>query len=131
MMIMLGKTNIHKKGRRPASLAVSMLVTAVAVLFVLSFTHSAVAAENMSTLKGEVIAVDSYAKTLTVSSDELPGGITFSSGNMTNVIRCYQNRTIGDIEVGERVAVRFHEEYGNLMADAIDIAPVFLACYDQ
>ncbi len=128
-----------KKGGEPASLAAYVLVTAVAVLFVLSFTHYAVAAEGMAILKGEVIAVDSYGRTLTVRPIEAVesfsmwtgGGYTFTFDQMTNVIRCYQNKALEDIEVGERVTVTYHEEGGSLFADAIDIAPLFLACYDQ
>jgi hypothetical protein len=111
----------------------------VAALFAMSFAHSALAAENMATFNGEVIAVDSYDKTFTVKplesieseSMESSAPLTFNWDKMTSVIMCDQNSSIEGIRVGGRVTVTYHEEGGSLIADAINIAPLYLACYDQ
>jgi hypothetical protein len=140
MMSMFGRKNIDaRRSRRPASLALGVFAVVVSALFVVSFAQSVVAAENLITLKGEVVAVDSYGRTLTVKPIEwmesspmgIGGEFTFAFDKMTNVMRCYQNKTLEDIDVGERVTVTYRETESGLVADAIDISPVFLACYDQ
>jgi hypothetical protein len=92
----------------------------------------------MATLKGEVIAVDHYAKTLTVKSKEpslssalgTMDGFTFTTNEMTSVTSCAQNKSFEDIGVGENVAVTYHEKDGKLFADAVDVGiPLIIACY--
>lgn len=121
-----------------AGCVTGLLILVTAALVVFSFLNPAVVAANMGAFKGEVAAIDSYGKTLTVKSlnsglypMETSGELTFSLGRFTNVTRCDQNRTAQDIGVGERVSVTYHEKGGYFFADAVDIAPVFLACYDQ
>ena len=116
-----------------------MLAIAVSVFFVLSLAGVVIAEESMVTLKGDVVAVDKYSKTLTVKSIEsakssgfgMKGQFTFDMDKMTNVTTCNLNKSLEDINVGEKVTVTYHLENGRFLADAVDIAPTFLACYDQ
>lgn len=136
--IMFGKETINEK--RPvkaANIATSILAVIAAVLFVMSLANPAIAEEKMSTLNGEVVAVDSYANTLTVRSSEpipsfapgMTGGYTFTADKMTRVTSCAQNKALGDIGVGEKVTVTYHERDGKLFADAVELRmPIIIAC---
>ena len=86
---------------------------------------------NMITLKGQVAAVNSYEKTVTVLSFGEAGEYTFAVDKVTNVISCDENKTFNDIGAGEAVAVTYHEYEGKLIADAIDIPASDLVCYDR
>jgi len=135
---MFGRKTINRK---MANLLTGVLVTIVAALFVMSFATQVNAQGSKANIKGEVIAVDDYARTVTVKSPEMlpsPGfgmndNFTFATDKGTNVTSCTQNRIFNDINVGAKVAVTYHELDGKLVADVIDIAPVVLAyaCYDE
>jgi len=135
---MFGRKTIN---REMANLLTGVFVTVVAVLFVMSFGTQVNALESKANLKGEVVAVDDYAKTVTVRSMEMvPSSgigmndkITFAADKGTNVTSCTQNRIFNDINTGAKVTVTYHELDGKLVADVIDIAPVVLAyaCYDE
>ncbi len=135
---MFGRKTINRK---MANLLTGVFVTIVAALFVMSFATQVNAQGSKANIKGEVIAVDNYARTVTVKSLEIlpsPGfgmndNITFATDKGTNVTSCTQNRIFNDINVGAKVAVTYHELDGKLVADVIDIAPVVLAyaCYDE
>ncbi len=135
---MLGNNMNDRRRAGEAGRVTGLLILVTAALIVFSFLNPAVVAANMGAFKGEVVAIDSYGKTFTVKSldsglypMETAGERTFSLDRFTNVTRCDQNRTAQDIGNGERVNVTYHNEGGYLVADAVDIAPVFLACYDQ
>ena len=137
-MMFSRETINERKSVKTMSLVISIFAFAVAALFVMSFAGPAVAAEKIATIKGEVIAVDHYAKTLTVKSKEpslssafgTMGGFTFTTDQMTNVTSCTQNKTFEDIGVGEKVTVTYHEKDGKLFADAVDVGvPLIIACY--
>jgi len=122
---------------RVATSVTTILIAVVALLFVMSFANQAAARGKMDSLKGEVVAVDGYNKTLTVKSIEssqsspagMEGEFVFDADRNTNVIWCSQNKTFEDIRAGDKVTVTYHERGGRLVADAIDIPPVVLACY--
>jgi len=111
----------------------------LAVLFLASLSGTLAAKENMPTLRGEVVAIDSYTGVLTLRANSAEDpyaeaterGFAFAINPKTPVTICYQNKSTEDIKVGETVSVTYHERDGKLFADAIDIAPVILACYDQ
>ncbi len=119
--------------KRTANTAAVVFVVALATLLAISLAGSALAAENASSLKGEVVAIDTYDNTLTVRPIESAGGaapeLTFMIDKKTEVTGCSQSKTREDIAVGEHVSVKYHEEGGILFADAVDIPAVVLACY--
>jgi hypothetical protein len=132
------ETITERRSVKAVSLVTSIFVFVVAALFVMAFANPAIAGEKMATFKGEVIAVDHYAKTLTVKSKEpslssalgTMGGFAFATDEMTNVTSCTQNKTFEDIGVGEKVTVTYHEKDGKLFADAVDVGiPLIIACY--
>ena len=135
---MFSRKTINKK---MANVLTDMLVMVVAALFVMSFATQLNARESKANLKGEVVAVDGYAGTVTVKSMEtvpssgisMKDNITFATYKETNVTSCTQNRILNDINAGEKVTITYHEAEGTLFADVIDIAPVVLAyaCYDE
>jgi hypothetical protein len=139
MMNMLSNNINDRRRAGEAGRVAGLLILVTAALIVFSFLNPAVVtAADTGAFKGEVVAIDSYGKTFTVKSldsglypMETAGELTFSLDRSTNVTSCEQNRTAQDIGVGERVSVTYHEKGGYLIADAVDIAPVFLACYDQ
>jgi len=135
---MTAKETINE--RRPfrlLNLFTVMFVSVAAVLFVVSFANSVVAAERTSTLKGEVIAVDTYDNLLIVKPSDASrasalgraGDVTFTLSKMTGITSCNQNKTVTDIVIGEKVTVTYHEREGKLFADAVDEPLVILACY--
>jgi hypothetical protein len=135
---MFGRETINEKRSKAGTLVTRILLMAVAALFVMSFAYPAVANDNALTLKGEIVAVDNYAKTLTVKSLEktrssdmgLRGEFTFTMDKMTNVVSCTENKSLNDIGVGEKVTVTYYEKEGVLFADTIEIGiPIVVACY--
>ncbi len=129
---MFGKETIGEK-------SLFVLAVLVAALFVVSFATAAFADENIATLNGRIVAVDSYTKTLTVKSagDSGPsdmmvkGLFTFSTNDATNITSCEMNRSFDFLGIGERVSVKYHKMGETLVADAVDVAPLALACYDE
>lgn len=124
---------VEKKSFGIASFVSGTLVFAVAALFLITFaTPTSAAAGNMSSISGQVMAVDAYAGTLTVKvSGTQPslGLFTFSTNKMTSITSCAQNNTIGDIGVGQDVRVTYHEKDGKLFADAVEKQlPLTVAC---
>ena len=127
--------------RKIANLLTGMLVMVVAALFLTSFATQVNALESKANLKGEVVAVDDYARTVTVKSMEtapslgigMKDNITFVTFNETSVTSCTQNRIFNDLKMGDKVNITYHVAEGTLFADVIDIAPVVLAyaCYDE
>lgn len=96
---------------------------AVAVFFVMSLAGVAAAAEKekLPSLKGEVVSVDSAAKTLTVKGTK--GEETIATDDMTKIWMGKQKETFNDIVSGEKVAVRYSQKDGKLLAHSIRITP--------
>ncbi|MCL5024144.1 MAG: DUF5666 domain-containing protein [Nitrospirae bacterium] len=124
------------KRRRRAGILTGIVVMAAAVFFVMSLGTQVAAAQNMLTLKGQVVAIDSYDKTLTVTPQ--PGqvfgaeglsAVTFAVDKQTSVTWCEQNKSFDNLNVGQNVSVQYHREKGRLIADSISVQPVVLACY--
>ncbi len=117
-----------RKNRMPAKpygLFAVVLAVTMALLLTTSFAAPAVAASGkISTLSGEVIAVNPSAGTLTVRSGARygspPAQLTFSMDKMTSVTSCAQNKTLRDIGIGQDVTVTYHEKDGKLFADAVE-----------
>jgi len=114
-----------KSSAKSFKLFTGVLAVTIAALFMVSFAAPAVAAgEKMSTLSGQVIAVDPYAGTLTVKSsgrnEASMGLFTFATDNMTSIVSCAQNKALRDIGAGQDVTVTYHEEEGKLFADIIE-----------
>lgn len=136
-----GKTISERSSAITADLVRRVVVVVVGLVLVMSYAIVANAQEKMSTLKGEVIAVDNYAKTLTVKASEtsepyMTGKdhvFSFDTNEMTNVKMCTMNKSFRDIGVGEKVTLTYHEKDRKLIADAIDIdvPTLSFACYDQ
>src|SRR5512135_1610173 len=121
----------EKKLDKAASIATRALAVVIAAFFVILFANAAIMASenNMITLKGQVAAVNSYEKTVTVLSFGEAGEYTFAVDKVTNVISCTENKTFNDIGAGEAVTVTYHEYEGKLIADAIDVQAIDLVCY--
>ena len=136
---MFGKKTIHeRKSLKAATLMMGFFIAAVAALFLMSFTTPAASEGMMTSLKGEVVAVDTFAGTITVKPFDtglsydmnLDGTITFTIDNMTSVMSCGQNKPLEYIGAGEKVTINYHEKEGTLFADAIDVSiPLVVACY--
>jgi hypothetical protein len=114
-----------KRSVRPFKLFTGVLAVTISVLFLVAFAAPAVAAgEKISTLSGQVMAVDPYAGTLTVKSigrnESSMGLFTFATDNMTSIVSCAQNNTLTDIGVGQDVTVTYHEKEGKLFADVVE-----------
>lgn len=106
-----------------------LLVAAVAALFVITLANQAVAEEYMVTISGKVASVNSYDRTFSVIGKE--GEYTFAINNSTNVVLCDMNKTFEDLGAGQDVTVTYHGSDSGFVADAVTIAPVILACYDE
>ncbi len=124
-----------------ANVLTGMLVMVVAALFLMSFAAQVNSQGSKANLKGEVVAVDDFAGTVTVrsmeripsSGIEIDDKVTFTTDRGTNVTSCTQNMIFRDIGEGAKVTVTYHEAASTLVADVIDIAPVAIAyaCYDE
>jgi hypothetical protein len=115
---------IYKRSVEPFTLLTGVLALTAAVLLMVSFATPAAAAEKLSTLSGQIIAVDPYAGTLTVKpsgqNESSMGLFTFAADKMTSVTSCAQNEILSDIGIGQDVTVTYHEKEGKLFADVIE-----------
>jgi len=123
VLVMYDREN--KRSARPFKLFTVLLAVAVAAIFMVSFATPAIAVgEKISTLSGQVIAVDPYAGTLTVKSsgrnESSMGMFTFATDKMTSVVSCAQNNSLRDIGLGQDVTVTYREKEGKLFADVIE-----------
>ena len=108
----------------------TILTVVVAMFFVASVATVAIATEQMYSLKGPVLSVDSGAKTVTVHSVEgvtaaannrWKGDITFATGKMTKISMDKKHETFKALKTGQDVEVMFHEKDGKHVADKIII----------
>ena len=108
----------------------TILTVVVAMFFVVSLAMVAIAAEQMFSLKGPVVSVDSGAKTVTVHSIEGPteaannrwkGDVTFATDKMTKISMGKKHTTLKAIKKGQEADVTFHEKDGKPVADKIMI----------
>ncbi len=107
-----------------------ILSIGLAVIFVVSFAVVAIAAEEMFSLKGPVVSVDSGAKTVTVHSVEgvstatdnrWKGDVIFTTNDMTKIIMGKEKKAFSDLKAGQEVKVKFHEKEGKSIAVKIKI----------
>ncbi len=108
-----------------------LLTVGVAMIFVVSLAMVAIAADQMYSLKGPVLSVDSKAKTVTVRSVEgvteaanniWKGDVTFATDKMTKISMDKKHKTFKAIKKGQEVEVIFHEKNGKHIADKIMIS---------
>ena len=113
---------------KAASITAAIFVAAVAALFVMMPVTPLAAGDTMS-IKGSVASVDSYDRIFSVLGPE--GKITFGVDKSTIFTLCARNRGFEQLAAGQKVTVKYHEREGRLVADAVDTAPILLACYNQ
>ncbi len=106
-----------------------LLILAVLILA----PHLAAAAQ---TLTGDIVAADDYSRTITLEpvSGEDMGLLTLSIDRSTEITSCTQSRTFNELGTGQRIAVTYHEENGNLVADKIKLPEpdIFsLTCFER
>ncbi len=112
-----------------------ILAVAVALLFVAAFANAAVAAVKLSSLKGEVVAVDLSAKTVTVKAVNAPkmpttiveGQLTFAVDNMTKISMGKKHEALGKIKAGDMVEVKYHTKDGRDIADSLLVTSHYAA----
>ncbi len=107
------------------------LTIGLALIFVISVAIGAVAAKKeMYSLKGQVLSVDTTAKTVTVHSVEgvtaaadnrWQGDVTFTTNDMTKIRMHKEKKTFDDLKTGQNVKVKFHEIDGKSVAVEIMI----------
>ncbi len=86
--------------------------------------------EQMYSISGPVVSVDSTARTLTVKSIEKSkspslrwkGDMTFITDDNTKIAMGKKSETLQDLKAGEKVAVKFHEKDGKYIADTVLIS---------
>ena len=108
-----------------------ILGLAVAVLFVAVCAHSAIAAQHLSSFKGEVVSVDAKAKTVTVkaittttmSSTIVKGEMTFATDKKTKISAGKKSQKLKSLKAGDMVEVQYHSKGDKDIADKILIAP--------
>ena len=108
-----------------------ILGLAVAVLFVAVFAHGAVPAENLSPFKGEIVSVDTKAKTVTVksitttttSTTIVKGEMTFATDKKTKISAGKKSQTLKKLKAGDMVEVQYHSKGGKDIADSILVTP--------
>ena len=103
-------------------------VLSMALFFALSLGGVAVA-KGMNSLKGEVVSVDTVAKTVTVKASEtttsspsiLKGEVPFATTDMTKFSMGKKHETLASLKAGDLVKVVYHEKDGKKIADHIVI----------
>jgi hypothetical protein len=106
-----------------------MFVLAVAALFVISFANSVVA-EGIVTYSGEVVAIDSGSRMLTVRAGGSPetmgtwlkGELSFTVDDNTTLMSCNEIKNFEDIRAGDAVTVTYYEKEGKPFADFVSFA---------
>lgn len=102
-----------------------VFATFIAVFFALSLVSvanvAAAAKEKIYSLKGEVVSVDTVAKTLTVKGKK--GEETFATSEMTKINMGKKHETFENIKAGEKVLVKYYKKNGKEMAEHIRILP--------
>ncbi len=101
-------------------------VISIAVLFVLSLGSIALA-KGAYSLKGEVLSIDTAAKTLTVKAIDsavtsptmFKGDVPFVTNNKTQIAMGKKHETLASLKAGDMVKVVFHEKDGKNIANRI------------
>ena len=107
------------------------VAVAVAVLLVAAFAQGAVAAEKLTSFKGEVVSVDMKAKAVTVkavtttttSTTIVKGELTFATDKKTKISAGKKRQALKNLKAGDMVEVLYHSKGGKDIADSIIIAP--------
>ncbi len=114
-----------------AGVLIGILVATLAVLIVASMTGIASARGNMNThessVKGEVISMDSSHSTPDITLNEAPKAspanpnkeLNVFLSNHTKITTCKAKMASKSIEAGDKVSVSYHEVAGLAVADRI------------
>ncbi len=97
--------------RRQSYGALSIILS---FLFVLCFAGISFAAEKAMHVTGQVTAVDTAAKTLTVKGTS--GEVALMVGDTT---KFGKGKSLADLKVGDTVTVRYVEKDGKMMASSV------------
>ena len=113
------------------NLSAAIFVALVAALFLMFYVDTVTAQGGMVSHKGEVLAIDRDARTLTLRLFETDmsydirtrGEVTFAYTDMTIVDSCDQVRSFDDIKVGENALITYSEPaMGEPLASTITLA---------
>ncbi len=115
---------------------IALLAAAFFLVSMASFARAANISGKAATVKGQITAVSSYARTVTVkpitglSQEKTADIYTFFVNRKTGITACAQNRTFYALGSNQKVNVSYHRLNGKLVADSIDIQGTDLAsCY--
>jgi|MudIll2142460700_1097286.scaffolds.fasta_scaffold68694_2 Cu/Ag efflux protein CusF len=108
-----------------------ILGLAVAVLFVAVFAQGAIAAEKLSSFKGEIVSVDTKAKEVTVkaisttttSTTIVKGEMTFATDKKTKISAGKKSQKLKNLKTGDMVEVQYHSKGNKDIADSILVTP--------
>lgn len=117
-----------------------VIAIVVSVLFVLSVTGLSFAAEQkaapaaggvkpeekkaptkVNAVRGEVTAVDTAKKTLTVKTDK--GAVSLTADDKTVVMVGKDKKAFADVKAGDKVTVKYVEVNGKNVASSIAVTP--------
>ncbi len=114
-----------------------ILEIALVVFCMLFIANVVVAAEGtMGSLRGEVVAVDHHARTISLKlfpsgpaiSPSGSGGYLFLTDEKTMVTGCNTAMDFDNIKVGELVNIKYSIDRGWYFAEAIDVARPLIVC---
>jgi ribosomal protein S1 len=91
----------------------------VSLIFVLAFTAASFAAAKVHSVTGEVTAVDTTAKTVTVKAKK--GEVVVSVEDKTSIKEGKAKKTLADVKAGDNVTVKYTEAAGKMTAKSIMI----------
>jgi|GEM_PF-4204858 len=97
----------------------------VVLLFVLSLTGMAFAAEGMGTFHGKITAIDTNSGTVAVMpfqpvvSPSKNGGFVFKMNDMTNLVTCNGSGNLSDLKVGDEVNIMYREQTNGFVAQTV------------
>lgn len=69
---------------------------------------------------GEVVSVDSAAKTLTITGKK--GSMTFTVNDKTRIVRGRKRETLADLQSGDKINVKYTEAGGENLAQRITVS---------
>lgn len=113
-----------------------LMLLAATLLFAAALATVAVSGETTYTLTGLIVSVDRNSNTVTVHSTEgvtaaadnrWKGDVPFIVDSQTKIMgEDGGSMTIGDLQKGQNVMVKFHESGKQVIADQISISPKVL-----
>jgi Cu/Ag efflux protein CusF len=105
--------------RKEVNLMKKIIAIVVALIFVLAFTSASFAAAKTHSVTGEVTAVDSAAKTVTLKAKK--GEVVISIAEKTSIKEGKEKKSLADIKAGDKVTVMYTEADGKMTAKSITL----------